>query len=66
MMLTSPFMDTKYKDVINKDPQIIVNHSTLQVTLRSTTVPQQYILRHLQNKLLRSVNLFITTIIYQN
>ena len=33
---------------------------------RSTTVPQQYILRHLQNKLLRSVDLFTTTIIYQN
>ena len=50
----------------NKDPPITVNHSTLQVTLWSTTVPRQSILRHLWNKLLRSVDLSTTTIIYQN
>ena len=38
----------------------------LQVTLRSTTVLRQSVLRHLWNKLLRSVDLFTTTIIYQS
>ena len=60
------FLAINYKDVINKDLPTIVNHYTLQVTFQNTTALWQFISKHHQSKLLRSVNLFTTIIICLN